>query len=252
LKTAFFFLFNCTIWLAACSQQAVTPDPVIRHVVPLGSSAVVIEQTRLTDSLPYFFVHLHDNETTAAEIAKQVAAREGIMLIRILNQRERLIRFQQSGGQLQVDPNRIFSDTGIRKTLALYNRYSEEAFRAVQQFRNRLLQLLDHNKTIIALHNNTDNRFSILHYQEAGNLPMHVNAEHDPDDFFLTNNRELFDLLRAANFNVVLEEASRVDEDGSLSLYCSRKNIRYINVEAEHGHQQQQAAMLDALLRILN
>jgi hypothetical protein len=42
-----------------------------------------------------------------------------------------------------------------------------------------------------------------------------------------------------------------MEEDGSLSLYCSRQGIRYINVEAQHGHRQEQQAMLDAVRQIL-
>ncbi len=219
--------------------------------MPAGYSTVVVQQTTFSDTLPYYFVHLHGNEITAAEAAQTFASKQGIALIRILNGNDRLVRFQLDNKQFTFDPNRIFSDMGIRETLSLLNK-TDKAFAAVKQFRDTLLTLLDHSKTVIALHNNTNDRFSILHYQQTSTLRMHINADQDPDNFFLTNDATLFDKLSEANFNVVLEDADKVEEDGSLSLYCSREGVRYVNVEAEHGQLQQQTVMLNVLLQILS
>jgi hypothetical protein len=252
LKAAFFLFFHCALFLAACSQQDTTePVPLItKYILPVDGSGIVIQKTSYRTNQPSLFVHLHSNETTAAEVAQAFAAREGITLLRILNGNERLIPFQQGNKQFRFDPNRIFSDVGIRNTLDLYNNGTDAAFSAVKAFRDSLLALMDTGKIIIALHNNTNESFSILHYKES-NLPVHINSDLDPDDFFLTNDEMLFNQLRELNFNVVLEDATQVEDDGSLSIYCSRQNIRYVNVEAEHGHLQEQTIMLTALLQLL-
>ena len=252
MKAAFFLFFNCTLFLAACSQQeGVEPVPrVTDYVLPLGRSTVTVQKTSFTTSLPFFFIHLHGNETTAAEVAQAFAAKEGITLLRVLNN-ERLISFRQDDQQVfRFDPNRIFSDTGIRYTLALYNTETNAPYYAVKAFRDTLLSLFDTGKITIALHNNTNERFNILHYQ-AVNMPVHINRDQDPDDFFLTNDAALFNRLRQMDFNVVLEDATKVEDDGSLSIYSSRQKVRYVNVEAEHDHMQEQTAMVKALLQVL-
>lgn len=251
MKAAFILFLTCTLYLAACSQpEATDPVPqVANYVLPVGLSTVTVQKTSFASNSPLLFVHLHGNETTAAEVACAAAAKQGIPTLRILNSNERLISFRLAAGQYRFDPNRIFSDAGIRNTLALYNPSADEAFAAVTAFRDTVLSLLDTGNIIIALHNNTDERFSILHYNDTG-MPVHMNRNHDPDDFFLTNDETIYSRLRELNFNVVLEEASKVEDDGSLSIYCSRQHIRYVNVEAEHGHRQEQMLMVEALLQL--
>ncbi|HEY1023495.1 MAG TPA: hypothetical protein VGE06_14340 [Flavisolibacter sp.] len=252
MKAAIILFFTCTFYLSACSQQeAADPVPqVTDYVLPLGHSTVTVQKTSFTTNSPFLFVHLHSNETTAAAVAQAVSAKKGIPFVQIRNGNERLLSFRLAAEAYRFDPNRMFSGGGIRNTLSLYNKSTEAALSAVRSFSDTVLALLDTGKIIVALHNNTNERFSILTYQER-NLPVHINSSHDPDDFFLTNDEEIFTRLRSQNFNVALEDVSKVEDDGSLSLYCSRQNIRYVNVEAEHGHLQEQASMLAALLQLL-
>lgn len=251
MKAVFFFFSHCTFLLVACAQPETSPvAQVTEHQLLLGETTVTVQETSFATPLPFFFVHLHGNEITAAEVAQAIALKEGIPLLRIVNGEERLLSFRQDNQSFRFDPNRIFSDSGIQKTLVLYNKLSEPAFATIKAFRDTLLTFIDTSNLVIALHNNTNERFSILQYK-AANALVHINSEQDPDDFFLTNDRELFEKLRETKYNVVLEDASAVEDDGSLSVYCSRQNIRYVNVEAEHGHVQEQTAMLNHLLQLL-
>lgn len=240
------------MYLAACSQQeGADPVPqVTNHELPVGLSTVSVLKTHYTTKTPLLFVHLHSNETTAAEVAQAVSAKRSIPFVRIRNGNERLIPFRLSSYAYRFDPNRMFSDSGIRKTLSLHNTSTDAAFSAVKAFSDTVLTLLDTGKIIVALHNNTNDRFNILSYK-AVDMPVHINNNHDPDDFFLTNDEEIFNRLRDLDLNVVLEDAAKVEDDGSLSLYCSRQNIRYVNVEAEHGHEQEQMQMLEMLLQLI-
>jgi hypothetical protein len=252
LKAVFILFITCTLNMAACSQQeAADPVPLVTdYVLPVGLSTVAVQKTHYTTSAPLLFVHLHCNETTAAAVAQTISAKKGLPVVQVKNGNERLIPFRLAADAYRFDPNRMFSDNGIRNNLALYNKTSDAAFSAVKAFRDSVLALLDTGKILVALHNNTNEHFSIVSYQ-GGEMPVHINSQHDPDDFFLTNDEEIFNRLRDLNFNVVLEEASKVEDDGSLSLYCSRQNIRYVNVEAEHGHMQEQMQMVEALLQLL-
>ena len=81
---------------------------------------------------------------------------------------------------------------------------------------------------------------------------VHINAEHDVDDFFITTSTGLYEKLKARDYNVVLQDNENDMDDGSLSIFYGRKNLGYINIEAEHGHLKQQTQMLLVLIDILN
>jgi hypothetical protein len=42
---------------------------------------------------------------------------------------------------------------------------------------------------------------------------------------------------------VVLQSANAID-DGSLSIYCQKNKLPYINIEAQHGQKAEQIKML--------
>jgi hypothetical protein len=49
---------------------------------------------------------------------------------------------------------------------------------------------------------------------------------------------------------VVLQHNTNAVDDGSLSIFYGRKNKSYVNVEAEHGHLEQQKKMLSVLVQM--
>ena len=109
---------------------------------------------------------------------------------------------------------------------------------------------LDNASAVIALHNNTDQRYAATSYLSGAELAQdaaHVSLEAgvDPDDFFFVTQQGLFEALKAAKFNVVLQDNRTVTDDGSLSVYCGQQGIPYVNVEAEHGHLEAQVKMLE-------
>lgn len=255
MKIFLFILGYTSLFFTACSQQD-TAEGFLSEVTfrrfAVGRSAVTVRSFTFEKETPFLLIQLHSNETTAADVAYEAAHRWGIHFIQILNKQSRLVPFERQGKTFHFDPNRIFSEAGIKKTLQLSGRYTDAAFRDVQRFSDSFLMLLPPDKPVVAVHNNTDGRFTILQYDNAGIGQVHVNEEQDEDDFFITNDEEIFRLLKEENFNVVLEDASKMKDDGSLILYCSRENIRYINVEAQHGHRQEQEVMLETVRRILN
>jgi membrane-bound lytic murein transglycosylase MltF len=110
---------------------------------------------------------------------------------------------------------------------------------------------------VIALHNNTQGMYSALSYARGGAHAhdaedVFIRDGTDPDDFFFVTERVVFDSLKRRGHNVVLQDNRRVTDDGSLSVYCGKENVRYINVEADHGHLKEQTQMILDLKAILD
>lgn len=254
MKTIIAQLFLPVFFFTACQAGDTTErlrSAITVRQFALGQTIISVRQSTYGTDAPFLFVHLHSNETTAIKAVQRMGSEWGIPLIQLSNKKSRLVPFQLNSQTFRFDPNRIFSDEGLRKTLRRSGRYTDAAFREVQRFRDSLLSLLLTGKPLVAVHNNTDRRFSILQYRDAGSGQVHLNATQDTDDFFITNDETIYTRLKQENVNVVLEDVSQLEEDGSLSLYCSRQGIPYINVEAQHGHLTRQLQMLETVYQIL-
>jgi hypothetical protein len=57
--------------------------------------------------------------------------------------------------------------------------------------------------------------------------------------------------LKKKKINAVLQTHKTSTDDGSLAIYCSKKKIPYINIEAQQGHLEEQMDMLNALTGII-
>ena len=106
---------------------------------------------------------------------------------------------------------------------------------------------------MIAVHNNTEARYSARSYQPDGTeaaaaAAVAIADDRDPDDFVFTTDRTLFAHLEAAGENAVLQAPSPPD-DGSLSVRLA--GARYVNVEAQHGHHDAQRRLLQRVLEAL-
>jgi len=221
------------------------------HQQYLGGTVVPVRHWSYKKLLPVLFVHLHHNEKTAADIADSVSRQAGIEFIQIINNEKRLIDFTINERFYRVDPNRVFSRDGAIASLDRLSKASEEAVAAIDSFQRFLTSFFDSTRTVVALHNNTDGEFSMAHYQQTGAGAVYQNPQHDPDDFFITTDASIFDKLRERGYNVVLEDINAVVDDGSLSVYCAKNSIRYVNIEAQHGHYREQREMVEILLQIL-
>ena len=241
-------------FIARVPVAAAEPLRITNSDLRLGDSTVRIVTTE-TSSSGLTFLSLHENEQTSVTAARQIVGRHGGRLIEVRQQQQRLLSFSVSQGRYRVDPNRIFTDTGIERSLRLYGLYSPRAQEAVIRFREELLAKLlkGQPRIIIAVHNNeglstdsyrTGGRFE----KEAANVA--VNPKLYKSDFFLVWDDSLFNRLQAAGFNVVLQSRTPSD-DGSLSVYCQKNQVPYANVECGHGHLEEQTRMTDALVSIV-
>lgn len=238
----------------AAQDAAVRID---RRPLRLGDATVDVVISERPGS-KHLFCNLHDDENTSVEAGLITLRRAGGRLVELRHGGKRDIAFRLDGGDFAVDPNRIFTPEGVRRTLAKLSRSTAEAERAVGQFAGELLAIdaIERADVVIALHNNTEGNYSAGSYQKGAiyaqdAADVFIKDGSDPDDFFFVTEAAVFEALRHRGFNVVRQDNRGVTDDGSLSVYCGRAGVRYINVEAQQGHLDQQVAMLSALEEVL-
>ena len=260
LKLFVVILMLPLFWMSCNNEEKSTEDNFIEEThtpFKLGDSTVIFRTFIAGDSKIIYF-NLHDDENTAVKAAKQILGKTNSRLIEIHESDKRLISFNIDTTVYKFDPNRIFTPLGRKKTLERYSQFSPEADSLVKTFADYITDSLLYGATIIVtLHNNSPENYSILSYAKGGEYEtdaaaVYVNEKKDPDDFFYVTEKLYFDKIKAKGYNVLLQDNSKVTDDGSLSVYCGSKGIKYINVEAEQGHLKQQVEMILALQDILN
>jgi len=76
---------------------------------------------------------------------------------------------------------------------------------------------------------------------------VYINPAKDAADYFITGEEHYFNSLKAQGYNVVLLHRSRMKDDGSLAVYCSKANQPYVIVNARGSHTEEQVRMLEAV-----
>jgi hypothetical protein len=176
-------------------------------------------------------------------------------LIELRSRGRRYVTFRHGLRPYAFDPNRIFTQVGTERTLSRYQSLTATAKAAVSHLRDAVLGLLEHpaDALVVALHNNSG-RYSIRQYQAGGirsgdAQAVSISRDYAPEDFFVVTRSSLFDALSSRGFNAVWQVEEPAD-DGSLSVWFQRQRRAYINVEAHHGHMQEQQRMLSAVAEL--
>lgn len=217
-------------------------NPVYAQQISLhvGDERVTIQQYR--HGYGKAFVHLHQNETTALKAAKMIIKREGGRLLTLIHSGQRNIVFHLRHKRYEFDPNRIFTEIGIKKTLMQFGNYSQEAHQEVKVLADKIKSLLPPGK-IIAVHNNRS--YSFKDYLPGHSLETEAEALSFCDvnyrNFFLVTQQRDYDRLKNLKFNSV-RQTKMPDDDGSLSIYLAQR--QYINVEAGYDQLEAQVKML--------
>ncbi|HEX6915928.1 MAG TPA: hypothetical protein VF145_11840 [Chitinophagaceae bacterium] len=190
------------------------------------------------------FLNLHENERTSVEAAKDFLESRSGTFVSVQQNGNRNIAFTLKNTAYVFDPNRMFTKTGRIRNLKMLNKnYSSAAEETVEEFSDKLISKFRQASLVVALHNNTNGKPLSVHSYRV----KYVVPGMDPDDFVLTTEKSIFERLKAKRVNAVLETTGTSIDDGSLAYYCSKKNLPYINVEAQAGHQAEQLKMLKAL-----
>jgi len=193
----------------------------------------------------YFFIH--GDETTARDVLLEHMKKfEGEALL--VDNETRVIKM----GPLAFDPNRMFTEAGLERNLKRLNPESKE------EDRLRVLKTVgkDREKLLRAITPPNDGLLTVVHNNSKGySVTDEVTISNDislrnpdsPNDFLLCTNAKDFAILRTSSFNVVLQDAPKGVEDGSLSRLMAMRKIRYVNIEAAKGRTESQRAMLEWL-----
>lgn len=224
----------------------------------LGETPIKVDVIDVPSNHLIKLFNMHENEPTSYEAGKSVLKMYGGRLVRIKSNGNRNIVFKISKKNYTIDPNRIFTEAGLERTLNNLGSSSPEAIKEVSNFVNEIFDSLfnDSSQVIVALHNNSPGSYSLNSYMKGGEeennaVEVHKSEEYNSDDFFVVTRKDVYDSLKAYNFNVVLQNNNNPFDDGSLSVYCGKNNINYVNVEAQASHLKEQTYMLDILYRIL-
>ncbi|MGQ0740409.1 MAG: hypothetical protein ACT4OJ_15270 [Bacteroidota bacterium] len=223
----------------------------------LGDKTIPLKLQQYGPSNDIACINIHDNEFTSVLATRQVLELKGGALIKIENNAQRIIRFRLRGMLYAFDPNRIFSGTGIEQSLKENGRVSPLAVQEVEKFGQRLLQLIPGSVScVIALHNNTEDAYSVKSYLPGGDREkdakqVYADSLQYADDIVLTTDQLLFDKMAALGYNCILQDNEKAKKDGSLSVYYGEQNRRYVNIETQHGKMGQYQEMLEKLLDIL-
>jgi hypothetical protein len=255
LMPAFFLLFSCNNKTKEKFNENYLEETSASF--KLGDS-IIYFKTYISGTQNIIYFNLHDDENTAVDAAKNILNKITGKLIEIQASGERLISFNIDTTVYKFDPNRIFTASGRKATLKRYSQFSEEADSMVNLFAKFITDsLLKNVQVIVTLHNNSENNYSILSYEQGGEYEtdataVYIDKNQDTDDFFYVTEEDFYNKIKQKAFNVILQDNSKVADDGSLSVYCGAKGVKYINVEAQKGHLKQQEKMIMALQDIIN
>lgn len=213
------------------------------QVISVGNTQIKIIRENSLRQTGKILVHLHENETTALQAARLYIQKHGGSLITLQHGGTRNIQFQLYGKQYAFDPNRIFTDRGITRSLQQYSHDSPDAHQAVKKLAQAILAQLPSGK-VIAVHNNKT--YSLRDYFPAH--PMHADAKYlhylahsNYRNFYFVTRQQEYERLKALHFNVALQ-SNHSQDDGSLSYYLGKHN--YMNIEAGYGELKAQLEML--------
>ena len=240
-------------WSSALSQTGETMIKTLK----IGDSTVQILQDygKVEDSI--LFINVHEDEQTSIDATnhyiEQVAP---LHFVRLKHNKTRRVHFSIKTKDYSVDPNRIFTGRGRWKTLRDGGKFSFKASREVKAFAHEILSFLDERTVVVAMHNNTDINYSINSYLPGGDeskntRSLHINPLMDPDDFIYTTEERYFKFLKAKGINVILQDNRRYVNDGSLSVYCGKKRIPYVNIETQRGHFEEQLQLIEVVLEMI-
>jgi len=204
------------------------------------------------DSL--IFINLHHNEQTSIEAIKQVLQKSKGKFYGLQSGKKRELTVIANSKKISFDPNRIFTRAGIEKTLKNYNCFTDNNLKLVDSFAKDLLKYLSKAKLLVAMHNNSGDSYSITSISQTNSvkhdaLEININPVRDANDFYFVTQKSKFDYFKSKGYNVVLQDNIRTEDDGSLSVYCGKNQIDYINIECESGHLNEQIEMISEIYK---
>ncbi len=277
MKNIFVFLvFNFISAAVICQTK---PSEVLP--ISLGESTVYLHIFIATKPSDVVYAHVHENEVASLAAGLDMIKQYGGTIVSLSHSPEgktnRNVNFKYQGSVYQFDPNRIYTedDNRLKANITVVlgkGQVTHEVMNTVRNLANTITSRVSQGKLIIALHNNRNvpaqvqrrwfrkdvidpesyNSTSYVmkcdHSSESNQScdDIYINPKMNNSEFFITTQRNDFEMLSKKRITVVLQNQTPVD-DGSMSVWAAKNNMRYLNSEAKHGRVKEQFTMLDAL-----
>lgn len=230
------------------------------HPITQGIS---VRESFVKDNSRVNWCVIHDNENDAAAVLHWALKEYGGYGFEVLNSRQsnkRIHKAVYNKLEIYYDPNRIFTDEGIYKTIYQYNRKPKKVIKTAQRIlsetiRPALLKILrfESSHYLIALHNNyKTGDVSILDFYRKKGFFIFREPGESIKNFALVTRKKDFDTLSKKGINVVWQfEINPDNNDGSLSVYSLRHNLPYVNIESVFGDIESQKKIIRVIVEQL-
>ncbi len=203
------------------------------------------------------FLVVHDNEDTGVKAGFDYIRWYGGELIDSQYGGVRDYTFTYMDDPYRIDPNAIYTETGVKTRLKKDAYSSNEVEKLILNAGKQIVDFYNPKATgyFLTLHNNADGGFGISSYLPGYDLSstadsVFINFEMDGDDLLYVTEPRLFTSLKKANVNVILQ-SKFAENDGSLSVYAMINHIPYINVEVQHGHLDENLRLIEIAVATL-
>src|SRR6187551_1918091 len=118
------------------------------------------------DSTGVLLYNMHDNENTSALAGRVISTKYKGEYFELMHNGKRNLSFLLGEDSIHIDPNRIYTDTGIWLQRAKNKNTDTIAYQLIAAWRDSLLSILDFKdrSLVIALHNNTAEKYGFKSY----------------------------------------------------------------------------------------
>jgi len=237
------------LFLASITHQIYSQTTMENTHLNIGDSTITINHQYLEKDSSTLYLNIHEDEHTSIEAIRAFQKIKTVNFTFIEHSKTRRINFNIKNNNYSFDPNRIYTRLGRKNTIEP-RQFLKFRPRVITKFiANHIIKIVKRYTIIVTLHNNTDVNYSIKSYlpgeSESENTEeVYINEMWDADDFVYTTEKSYFDYLKAKQVNVILQKKTGYVNDGSLSIYCGQENIKYINIEAQKGHFDEQLKLI--------
>ena len=204
-----------------------------RSFFRIGDQLITLEKFNRQTENDYILVDLYNEQGAALQSAMKLVRQEESSLVRLVHS-SRMVEADLFNKKVVFDPNAIFTSWGRRLHLKTNHCWSKAADEYLQQFARFVLDEIPVQKTIVMM---TEGEAMSV-YMSSGSQEKTVKEYHQASvsnaGYFITGDEAIYNKLKKEGQNVVLQNDRRLEDDGSLAVYCAKTNrsfLRLVNVE---------------------
>jgi hypothetical protein len=228
-----------------------------KKTIILGDSSIVLHSKINNSKSDILFLNIHEDEHTSIEAVEHFSETTSLNFVYLQHNKTRRIHFSSKKDTYSVDPNRIYTSKGRKATIEPTKIFKFRPNRIAKKLAKEIINVVNQYSIIVTMHNNTDINYSIKSYlpgedESQNTADVFISKNWDADDFVYTTSQVYFDYLKKVDVNVILQDNTGFVNDGSLSVYCGKNGIPYLNIEAQKGHLTEQIKLVEIVYEMLN